>query len=345
MAKKNQYLIYAGLAAVCLWFLYLARGAVMPFVLAAAFAYLLNPLVSFLTHKVKLPRNFSIVFIYLVIIGLLAAIVIGVGSNLAYESAQFARETRNLMHETNSAITMLPDWAKPIATDTLESARISLLYPQRRVAEFLPGAVNRTISVLVFLVASFYFLRDGSHFIKGFFSLFPKRVAQEIEEVLGKINGVLGNYLRGQLLLVAIMAALTYIGLSIIGVRYALILSVFTGFAEIVPYVGPVVAALVAMGVAFGDQVSRFNQVPVIDMISVGALYFILRQLEDLFIIPNVLGRLTKLHPLIVMFAVLAGGHLFGLVGYLGAVPVVASLKVVTDHVHQLFEGNKQKAL
>ncbi len=338
MDKRSHYLVYGILGAACLWFLYLARGVVMPFVLAAAFAYLLNPFVSFLTHRVRLPRNVSIVIIYLLLISLLAGIIISVGNNLALESAQFAKETRNLMHETNSAITLLPDWAKPIATDTLESARSSLLYPQRRVAEFLPGAVNRTISVLVFLVASFYFLRDGGRFIKGFFSLFPRRVAQEIEEVLGKINGVLGNYLRGQLLLVAIMAALTYIGLTIIGVHYALILSVFTGFAEIVPYVGPVVAALVAMGVAFGDQVSRFNQVPVIDMISVGALYFVLRQLEDLFIIPNVLGRLTKLHPLIVMFAVLAGGHLFGLVGYLGAVPVVASLKVVVNHIHGLLE-------
>lgn len=345
MDKKNHYIVYGVIVAVCLWVLYLARAAVTPFVLAAAFAYLLNPFVAFLTHRVRLPRHLSIIVIYLLLISLLTTIVIVVSNNLALESAQFARETRNLMHETNSAIAMLPAWLQPITTDGFESVRSSLLYPQKRVADFLPGAVNRTISVLVFLVASFYFLRDGHKFIAGFFRLFPKKVSQEIETVSLKINSVLGNYLRGQLLLVIIMAGLTYVGLTIIGVRYALILSIFTGFAEIVPYVGPVVAALVAMGVAFGDQMSRFNQLPLIDLVSVGALYFVLRQLEDLFIIPNVLGRLTKLHPLIVMFSVLAGGHLFGLLGYLGAVPVVASLKVVINHIHDLLEKDHEKAL
>lgn len=330
---STRNLVYLGIGFVALWLLYLVRSALLPFILAAAFAYLLNPAVSFLTHRVKLPRNLSITLIYIVIIALLSVLVLNIGRNLSAESEQFARETRSFFREANSAILSLPDWLQPIATDSLESARTSLLYPQRRIMAFIPGAVNRTISLLVFLVASFYFLRDGHKFLQGFLGFFPKTLARELEEVTVKINNVLGNYLRGQLLLVAIMGTLTYIGLTIIGVRYALILAVFTGFAEIVPYIGPVVAALVAMGVAFTDQISRFNLVPVIDLASVGIVYFVLRQLEDLFIIPQVMGRLTKLHPLIIMFAVLAGGHLFGLLGYLAAVPVVASLKVVASHI------------
>lgn len=328
-----RYLVYLGVGIAALWLFYLVRSALLPFILAAAFAYLLNPFVSFLTHKVKLPRNLSIIIIYLILIGTLSTAVLVIGRNLATESEQFARETRIFLREANSTIATLPDWLQPIATDGLESARTSLLYPQRRVMAFIPGAVNRTISVLVFLVASFYFLRDGHYFLRSLLNLLPGRIAKELEEILEKINGVLGNYLRGQLLLVAIMSTLTYIGLTIIGVRYALILSIFTGFAEIVPYVGPVVAAIVAMGVAFTDQVSRFNLVPVLDLVAVGSLYLVLRQLEDLFIIPQVMGRLTKLHPLVILAAVLAGGQLFGLLGYLAAVPVVASLKVIADHI------------
>lgn len=328
-------MIYGLIAVFSLWLLYLVRAAVIPFVLAAGFAYLLNPLVSFLTQKVKLPRNLSIVVIYIILIGFLGTIVAFVSTNLTSESEQFSKEARFLMREANSTITVLPDWLQPLARDSFESVRTSLLFPQRRVAAFLPGAVNRTIGLLVFLVASFYFLRDGHTFLKNFFALLPNKIAKEIEEILQKINGVLGNYLRGQFLLVMIMSAVTYAGLTILGVRYALILSVFTGFAEIIPYVGPVVAAIVAMGVAFTDHISRFNFVPLIDLVSVGALYFVLRQLEDLFIIPQIMGRLTKLHPLVIMFAVLTGGHLFGLVGYLVAVPVIASLKVVADHFHE----------
>ncbi|MBI4099670.1 AI-2E family transporter [Candidatus Microgenomates bacterium] len=335
MRKNNPYLIYGLGAVVIFGLLYLVRDVVMPFVLAAGFAYILNPLVTFLTHRVKVPRNLSIVIIYLILIGLLGVMVVNISHNLTRESEQFARETRVFLGDAERTISTLPDWLQPIAADSLESARTSLLYPQRRVIAFLPGAVNRTIGVLIFLVASFYFLRDGHKFMKGLFGLLPTKVATEIEIILLKINGVLGNYLRGQLLLVAIMAGLTYVSLTVIGVRYALILSIFTGFAEVIPYVGPVIAALVAMGVAFADQASRFNLVPILDVAAVGIVYFILRQFEDLFIIPQVMGRLTKLHPLVIMFAVLTGGRFFGLVGYLVAVPVVASLKVIADYFHE----------
>lgn len=336
MKKRNEYLIY-GLAAVFgLWFLYWARSATTPFILAAAFAYLLNPFVSLITRWARLPRDLSIVLIYVAIIGLLGTGVVFVTNNLNFESEQFSRETRVIMRDLNSSIADLPGWLQPVVSDSFESIRGSLLYPQKRIAAFLPGAVNRTIGILVFLVASFYFLRDGQRFVKAFFRLFPQNIASEVEEIIFKINGVLGNYLRGQLLLVAIMSTLTFIGLMVIGVRYALILSIFTGLAEIIPFIGPIVAASVAMIVAFADQISRFNFVPAIDLFVVAALYFVLRQLEDLFIIPVVLGRLTKLHPLVVMFSVLAGGHLFGLMGYLAAVPVIASVKVVWDHIKAL---------
>lgn len=341
MNKSQRNFIIALVAIAATLFLYLVRSTLMPFVLAAVFAYLLNPLISFLTHRVRIPRSLSIIAIYIILIGALGITLGVVGSNLASESEQFARETRVIMKEANSTISTLPSWLQPIVLDSFESVRTSLLYPQKRITAFLPGAVNRTINMLIFLVASFYFLRDGGTFIKSFFAFLSKKTAAEVETILQKINAVLGSYLRGQLFLVAIMSTLTYVGLTIIGVRYALIISVFTGFAEIIPYVGPIVAAAVAMIVAFTDQISRFNLLPTIDLVTVAVLYFVLRQAEDLFIIPVVLGRLTKLHPLIIMFVVLAGGHVFGLFGFIAAVPVVASLKVVIEHLHSLWTKNQ----
>ncbi len=345
MKLSARHLFYLGVIAVGGWALYLVRGTLAPFVLAAAFAYLLNPWVTFLTTRAGLPRGLSIAIIYFTLIGILAGLVFFVGRNLTLESEQFARETRIFVHEANSTIASLPDWFQPLVQDSFESARSSLLYPQKRIVTSLPGAVNRTISVLVFIMASFYFLRDGQKFVKNFLQLLPSKVAYEIQLILQKINGVLGNYLRGQLFLVVIMSTFTFIGLSIIGLRYALIVSVFTGFAELIPFVGPVIAAVVAMTIAFTDEVSRFSFVPMVDLIAVGALYFVLRQMEDLFIIPQVLGRMTKLHPVVVLFVVLAGGHLFGLLGYVAAVPIVASLKVVIEHLHQILGNSHKKAL
>lgn len=333
MKIETRQLVLIVLGIIAAVIVYIGRPVLMPFFLAGIFAYLLNPAVSFLTSRFKLPRTLSIVLIYVVLIGLLAITIVNVSVGLARESDDFAFEARNFIHQTNSQINTLPTWAQPVALDIFESIRSSLLLPNRRISTYLPGALDRTLSALVFLVATFYFLKDGHYFINGFMELFPKSLREEIQEIFVKINRTLGNYLRGQLLLMIIMSVFTYIGLSLIGVRYALILSIFTGFAEIVPFVGPIAAAVVAMIVAFTDQASHISQIPLLDVVAVASLYTILRQLEDLFIIPQVMGKVTKLHPLVILFSVLAGGHFFGVIGYLIAVPFVASLRIVLAHI------------
>lgn len=333
-----RQIAYFAAGSAVVWLLYLSRSAMTPFLLAAGFAYILNPLVQLLTQRVKLPRTFSVSLIYIALIALLTTVVLVVGGNLTQESQEFSREARTLVIQTNEQISALPGWLQPVATEAFDSARASLTFSNRRMGTFLPGALNRTLSVLVFLVASFYFLKDGQNFLRSFLNLLPKNISAEVTIVLDKINRVLGNYLRGQLVLVVIMSTLTYVGLSIIGVKYALIISVFTGFAEIIPYIGPVAAGAVAMFVAYTDQISRLNLEPMMELLVVALLYFVLRQLEDLFVIPQVMGRMTKLHPLLVMFAVLAGGHLFGVVGFVVAVPIVASIRVILDHLLSVAE-------
>ena len=322
-------LVFLGAVVVA----FLARDILSPFIVAAIFAYLLNPVVGLLEQRLKLPRTVSIVVTYLLIIGALTIFTINLGVNLARESEDFSLEARNLVHQTDSQINLLPDWIRPAAIDIFDSIRSSLVFSNRRVTSYLPGALNRSISVLIFFVATFYFLKDGHSFIAGALKLFSKEIKGEAEGILQEINQVLGNYLRGQLLLIVIMSVLTYLGIVLIGVRYALILAIFTGLAEVVPFVGPIAAAAVASIVAFTDQFSHLGPTPLLDVVAIASLYTVLRQLEDLFIIPQVMGRVTKLHPLVILFSVLVGGHLFGVVGYLVAVPLVASLKVVFGHL------------
>lgn len=332
MKFKRQQLIYGLFLALIALVLYLGRAMLAPFVLAAIFAYILNPLVDFLAHKMRLPRGLSVAIIYIVLIGLIAVLAVNIGIRISEESAQFSLEAKTFLRETNSQISSFPDWLRPISLDIVESVRGSVPFTNKRVMAYLPGALNRTIGVLVFLTSAFYFLKDGKNFKNGFMNLLPSEIKEDLEAILHKINRVLGDYLRGQLLLVLIMSVLTYIGLTIIGVRYGLILAVFTGFAEIIPIIGPIVAGTVAVLVAFTDQYSRLGINPTLDVVVVASLYVVLRQIEDIFIIPQVMGRMTKLHPLVVLFSVLIGGHIFGVMGYLIAVPLAASLKVVLDH-------------
>lgn len=333
--KNPRHFFYLAVGILAVLLAYFSREILAPFVLAAIFAYILNPLVSFLSRRTRLPRVWSVALVYVILIGILTAVILNVGVRLIEESDQFAKEAKVLLRETSSQTAALPYWFQPVAVDILESVRSSLLLPQKRVVAYLPGALNRTISVLVFLVATFYFLKDGHRFLESILGLFPNKLRQELELIMQKINKVLGDYLRGQLFLILIMSVLTYVGLLLIGVRYALILSIFTGFAEIIPFVGPLLAAGVAVTVAVSDQFSRITPSPFLDAVAVASLYTVLRQIEDLFIIPQVMGRMTKLHPLAILVSVLVGGHLFGMVGFLVAVPIVASLNVVLGHIHE----------
>jgi len=303
MKLEVKHLVYLTSLVLLAMLAYAGRAVLTPFILAAIFAYLLNPLVNFLAHRIKLPRTFSIILIYIILIGTAVTLVFNIGARLTEESNEFSQEARYFIQQANSQIFVLPGWLQPIARDIFDSVRTSLLFPRGRVVNYLPGAIDRTISSLVFLVATFYFLKDGRKFVDGFLSFFPPLARKELEIVGQKISQVLGAYLRGQLLLIAIMSSVTYAGLLIIGVRYSLILAIFTGFAEIIPFVGPAVATGLAMVVAFTDGFSHFGVNPLLDATAVLALYTVLRQLEDLFVIPQVMGRLTKLHPLIVLIS------------------------------------------
>lgn len=338
MKVETKHLVYLSLFVLIGWVLYIGRAVLTPFVVAAIFAYLLNPLVNLLSHRTKLPRALSITVIYIVLIGAIAVLFLNLGAHLAEESSEFAREAQVFIQQADSQIINLPVWLQPTVRDVFDSVRASLLWPHGRVITYLPGAVNRTISILVFLIATFYFLKDGRLSVGNFLAMFPDHARKEIAIIGEKISKVLGYYLRGQLLLIAIMSTLTYVGLLLIGVRYALILSVFTGFAEIIPLVGPVVAAGVTILVAYTDQFSRIGANPLGDAVAVAALYTVLRQMEDLFIIPQVMGKLTKLHPLVVLASVLVGGQLFGVIGYVIAVPVIASIRIIYEHLFDLLD-------
>jgi predicted PurR-regulated permease PerM len=109
-------------------------------------------------------------------------------------------------------------------------------------------------------------------------------------------------------------------------------LAIFTGVAEIVPLIGPIVAAALAAIIAAFDGVGPSNMTPLVQAVMVLVAYFILRQLEDQIVIPIVMGRVTKIHPLLILFLVLVGGHFWGVLGMILAVPLAAVARIIFIH-------------
>lgn len=320
-----------GLGAVFLWFLFLERAILTPFILAAIFAYVFNPLIDFLSRSIRLPRSLSIIIIYTIIVAVIVAAGILLTRRIINESFEFTINISYLAHTARMQAESLPSWLSPIVDEGLRSLEKSKIFAPDLAFSFFPKAISRMVSFIIFVFAAFYFLREGRSMIDKFLHFIPQEHRLDIEVMLRKMNNVFSGYLRGQLFMVAFVSSILFIALSIIGVRYALILAVFSGFAEIVPIIGPITATVVAVGVVLTDSSFNFDLSQIQVALLVAVIYFLLRQIQDYFITPAIMGRITNLHPLVILFSVLAGGHLFGIIGFILGVPVAASIRLLLE--------------
>lgn len=326
---RTGFFIILGLLA--LWFLYLERAILTPFVLAGIFAYIFNPIVNFFTHKIKLPRTLSVIIIYAIILSIIIIAGTFLTKRVLDESTELKNYIDTLVVTTREQVNTLPDWLRPTANDTLSSLEKSKVFRTQSVFSLFPKAISRILSFFILLFAGFYFLKDGRNMIDKFLNLFPSERKIELEIILRKINSVLGGYLRGQIFLVLIVAGILFACLSVLGVRFALILAIFSGLAEIVPIIGPITAGSIAAFVVLITGTVGFSLSPVQGAIVVGIVYFVVRHLQDYFITPHIMGKITKIHPLLIFFAVLAGGHILGILGYILAVPVAAIIRILLE--------------
>jgi hypothetical protein len=148
------------------------------------------------------------------------------------------------------------------------------------------------------------------------------------------INTTLGAYIRGQALLVVIMSTASYIALRILEVDYALVVAISTGFLELIPIVGPWSAGAIAVSVGLFQDTTPFGWSNLTLAVAIGLVYFTLRQMEDVFVIPLLIGRIVHLHPLLVIFVVVVGTTLGGILGLLLAVPLAAVTKIIATYFY-----------
>jgi predicted PurR-regulated permease PerM len=327
---RSVFLIVVGLLLV--WFLYLERAVLTPFILAAIFAYIFNPVVNFFSHHLKLPRALSVLIIYLAIVVIVAMASVAFSSRIIEESMELRQEATIITKTAKSQINSLPDWLKPTINDTLVSLEKGTFLSSPTVISFVPKAFSRILSFIVFLFAAFYFLKEGRNMFDKILNFIPNDYKVETDILIRRINAVLGGYLRGQIFLIIFVSLVLFICLTILGVKFALILAVFSGFAEIVPIIGPIVAASIAGLAAYLGGTSNFNLSSWQIALAVVVIYTVVRQLQDYLVNPYVMGRITKLHPLIILFSVIAGEHIAGIIGLILAVPIAGVVRIIFEY-------------
>lgn len=317
------------LFALGLAFLYVARRTLIAFLFAIFFAYLMVPVVSGVEKWVR-GRGRAIALIYLLLVIALIIFFSFVGPQIAHEAQRLSESLPSLLARVGSG-----QIAEQIGAEHGWSLRTI-----QQVKAFLTGhrddltrlaqegglrvagvAKEAWLLVLVPILAAF-FLKDGRTFGQVLLSLVNTRPQREfLEGVLGDLNQMLAHFIRAQLILAA-LSLLAYVAfLGLMGVPYALVLGTAGGMLEFIPVVGPLVAAVLILGVALLMSYPHWLVV----LLFLG----VWRLLQDYVVSPRVMGKSMELHPLAAIFGILAGGEIAGVLGVYLSIPVMASLRIV----------------
>lgn len=335
---------------VVLWFLYLQREILTPFVLALIFAYIFDPLITFFSKYLKFPRTLSIILVYLILISSVGFISYIFTKSIFGEYQSIQKTIISALPSIISGYNSLPSWLKPLlgSFNTIPSEQLPKLLVLSPFP-FVSGAFFGIINFFIFLFAAFFFLKDGKRMVERILLLVPNQNRVEITILLRRINSVLGGYLRGQLILILTMTMMLFVVLNLLGAKNALTIALFTGIFEIIPFLGPIITTIFSVFlITISGGFSSLYLNPIQTIVVTIVVFYVARLIQDYFISPYIIGRITKLHPLIILFSVLAGEHLYGILGVLLAVPVAATIKIilayVSDKVNTRERSKKQPA-
>jgi predicted PurR-regulated permease PerM len=335
MSPKSRRIVAAlvmgGLVLATGWGLWAIRPVLAPFLMALAIAYLIAPLVGALARR-GMNRGWAIVAVYAVLMAL-GALAVGKlipqavvqSRTLAEAIPAYSLRARDLVNGLQQRVRNMG--APPELRDVLDRSITNL--EQRSVEALghvlsiktLQRAAGLLGSLLLAPFLTFYLLKDIERFKERFVLSLPRRYRHEILGLLRALDRVLAGFVRGQVLLALAVGSLAAAATAFLGFRYFLLLGIWAGMTEFIPYVGPVLGAIPAILAALSIS-------PMLAL-ETAVAFALIQQLENAVLSPRIMGESVGLHPLAVMFSVLAGGYLFGAVGMILALPVAGVLRVL----------------
>jgi predicted PurR-regulated permease PerM len=327
--RTARVLITVLLFALGLGFLYAARQTLMAFLFAIFFAYLMSPLVSSL-EKLLHGRLRAIAIIYLLLISLLALLFVAMGPRIGREGGRLVHSLPALAQLSSGQIAdrlqqQHPGWNSRI----VDLLRNYLASHSDEIENLAKGVGLRVADVakeawllIIVPLLSIFFLKDGSTFSEILLDMVQSRPQRELlQGVLSDLNKMLAQFIRAQLTLAALTFIIYSSALAIMRMPYALVLGTLGGLLEFIPVVGPLVAALLIVGVAL--LVSFPHWIGLVVLIGVWRL------IQDYVTSPRIMGRSMELHPLAAIFGVMAGGEVAGILGIFLSIPVMATLRIL----------------
>ncbi|CAF1727272.1 hypothetical protein NRS6084_01066 [Bacillus subtilis] len=314
----------------------------LPIILTGIVFYLLNPVVDFLERR-RIRRIYSILLLYLLIIGLITITIVSIipflkeqimslidnipryvdivenqtkqliGSNFVNQ----AQQTTNI--NISDLATKVSDQAATIVNSTFTG-----------VGNFIGALTEIIISIVTVPFILFYLLKDGKKLPIYILKFVPTQLKEQTYTVLSEMNHRLSSYIRGQIIVSFCIGFLLFIGYLIIGLDYASLLAVIAACTSIVPYLGPTIAITPAIIIAIVTSPLMLLKLVIV--------WTIVQLIEGKLISPQIMGKNLHIHPITIIFLLLTAGKLFGVVGIILAIPGYAVAKVITTHLFDWFK-------
>jgi predicted PurR-regulated permease PerM len=315
-------------------------GIILLLVLSIFFAYLVSPLVEFLRRPrtiggrtIAIPKALAIALSYVIILAAIAFAVLVIVPSLSSQAPEFATQAQGYWQSLGNKIQQLARYSRRMPAPLVEALDNAVPRISETVLETVKLFFNASLAYLIYLpwlvlipILAFFLLKDAESFRRSALLMLPRgRWRWRGDEFFQDINSTLAAYIRAQLTACLFIGVVCALGFTLLGLPGGLVMGVLAGFFEFVPLVGPVSIAIMAAILAM-FHAGPFNAFLVLLFLGV------LRIVQDYVIYPRLIGQGIHLHPLAVIFAILAGEKLAGVAGIFLAIPVVAILTVSYRH-------------
>ena len=323
--KKNyrEFIIPALIALAFVYLLTLAKGAVFPFILSAALAYILNPIINYFEVR-GIKRVYAVTGLYLTFGALVFIIIYLLFHFLSFEIASLQQSWPSYADRIQTAVLNLN--SKLVRNYPL-MAGLKLTEKLTHILEIVPQFLVTLLPALTLLFVvpfiTFFILLGGSGIIDYIIDHVPSRHAEIILHIASRIDASLGNYLRGILTEAFIIFLIAFTGLIVMDLNYSAFIAILIGVSSLIPYVGAFLGAVVSSIVAY------FQFGTMLPILKILVFFAGIRFLDDWVLQPYIMKKAVKLNPAIVLFALLAGWELGGIWGIIFAIPVTCIIKEI----------------
>ena len=351
MQKGSQFWLRVVIAVLAASLFFMVHAIYWPVIISLILTFIMMPIRDAVLHifqrltKRQLPIDLAILISFAVLICIISLLTNIILKPLVAQVNLFAANFNDIVAKMAALVAELeneqtqfyiPNHFKSIineafikfsnyGVDGISNLISSVFYIAGTVVEFF---------VVPFI--TFYFMKDGGHMVQAFVRLYPASYQGQLMQVFHEVQHVLSRYIRGQILMSCIIATLTFIGMWALGVPYPMVIGVLAAITEWVPIVGPIVGAIPA--ILLGATIDLGLAVKVL------VFYVIIQQIDSHLIMPQVMGAVISIHPVVIVSALLVGGTLFGVAGMILTVPVTAVLQIICKHLW-FYNTYREKAM